>query len=77
MLTLWQKWVLKESLAEPIVPQHHVRQLVKPGLKVVHTDTRKKYTVDSVEPEEIVLASPEGQPVVVNVQDFAKNYVVD
>lgn len=61
-----------------IVPMHHIRSLVKPGLKVVRNGDRLKFTIAAVDGENVTMTdSASGTKLRVGMDDFAQNYSVD
>lgn len=60
-----------------VVPRRHIRQLIRPGLKVMHSDSRVKCTiVDAVE-DGVTLKTPEGASFCLGMDEFEQDYVVD
>jgi hypothetical protein len=47
------------------------------GLKVIHNDSRVRYTVYSVGPRDVILMTPEGQKFLVDKDKLEKEYSLD
>lgn len=52
-------------------------ELVSPELKVIHKDSRVRYTVDSVGPRDVILRTPEGEKFLVDKATLEKEYSLD
>lgn len=60
-----------------VVPKHHIRQLVKPGLKVMRMSDRVKQTVVRLHGDRVTLRQPEGGDFDIDLEEFEKEYAVD
>ena len=70
--------LLRLNEEDVIVPMHHIRSLVKPGLKVVRNDDKLKFTVASVTESEVTLTDAAmGTTLRIGMDDFAQKYSVD
>jgi hypothetical protein len=52
-------------------------ELISPELKVLHSDSKVRYTVHSVGPDDVVLRTPEGEKILVDKATLEKEYVLD
>ena len=52
-------------------------ELVTQGLKVRHKNSKLLYTVVSVSPNDIVLTTPENNEILIDKDEFEKEYVID
>ena len=53
------------------------KELLSPGLKVLHKNSGIRYTVQSVGVEDIVLKTPEGKDFLVDKHELEKEYELD
>ncbi len=53
------------------------KPVLSPGLKVVHTKSGIRYTIDSVGPRDLILKTPEGEQFVVDAQEAEADYRLD
>lgn len=51
--------------------------IISPELKVIHKDSRIRYTVDSVGPRDIILRTPEGEKFLIDKETLEKEYELD
>lgn len=49
-------------------------EILSADLKVTHTESGIRYTIDSVGPHDVVLLTPEGERFLVNKEEFEKEY---
>lgn len=52
-------------------------ELISPELKVLHNDSKVRYTVHSVGPDDVVLRTPEGEKILVDKTTLESDYVLD
>jgi hypothetical protein len=82
MRTEWGKKV--KALAEAVdvvlttkVGQDKEKTVVSPELKVRHTKSGIRYTVDSVGPKNCILRTPEGEKFLVDAAELENDYHLD
>ena len=52
-------------------------EVLSPGLKVKHADSKIRYTVHSIGPRDIILRTPEGETFLVSKEDLENSYILD
>lgn len=52
-------------------------ELVTPELKVIHKDSRIKYTIDSIGPRDVILRTPEGEKFLVGREELEQDYALE
>ena len=53
-----------------------VKSVISPELRVMHSPSRIKYTVDAVTPRELILREPEGEKFMVDTNTLEDEYEV-
>lgn len=51
--------------------------VISPELKVVHKDSKIRYTIDSVSPRDVILRTPEGEQFLIDRETLEREYALD
>ena len=76
----WNKRVkslVLESADEAPIKAGGVDKILSPELKMVHKQSKLRYTIDSIGPRSVVLRNPEGESFIVDSDTLEKEYSID